>query len=396
MRLGIDASNIRAGGGLTHLAELLNAAEPHKHGITRVVVWAGKQTLDSLPVKPWLTCVHEPWLEQSLPVRTYWQMTRLPGLAEEQCDLLYVPGGSYVGKFRPYVTMSHNLLPFESEESRRYGLSWMFLKMWLLLWSQARSFRNADGMIFLSRYARFAVSLVTKVYREQPIIPHGINRNFYQSPRSQKPISAYSMTDPFRFLYVSKVEPYKHQWHVVKAVAQLRKAGLPVALDLIGGMECQASGKRLLKTISHEDPEGNFIHWLDHVPYSELPQYYHRADAFIFASSCENLPNILLEAMASGLPIACSSWGPMPEALEEAGTYFDAEQPEDIAVALRSLLENAAFRERCATQAYELARQYSWERCARETFSYLAEVAQAMSDKKGGAELPHTALQSSN
>jgi len=53
MRLGIDASNIRTGGGLTHLAELLNAAEPYKHGITRVTVWAGKQTIDSLPVKPW-------------------------------------------------------------------------------------------------------------------------------------------------------------------------------------------------------------------------------------------------------------------------------------------------------------------------------------------------------
>ncbi len=396
MRLGIDASNIRTGGGLTHLAELLNAAEPYKHGITRVTVWAGKQTIDSLPVKPWLKCVHEPLLDQSLPMRTYWQMAKLPRLADEQCDLLFVPGGSYVGGFRPFATMSHNLLPFESEESRRYGVSWMFLKMWLLRWSQARSFRNADGMIFLSRYARFAVNLATRIYGEQPIIPHGINTSFYRSPRKQKPISAYSMADPFRFLYVSKVEPYKHQWHVVEAVAQLRKVGMPVALDLIGGIECQSSGKRLLQAISREDAEGNFIHWLDHVPYTELPQYYHRADAFIFASSCENLPNILLEAMASGLPIASSDWGPMPEVLEEAGTYFDAERPEDIAEALQALLTDTAFRERCATQAYELARKYSWERCARETFSYLAEVAQAISDEADSAELPQTALQNPN
>jgi len=121
-------------------------------------------------------------------VRTYWQMAKLPRLADEQCDLLFVPGGSYVGGFRPFATMSHNLLPFESEESRRYGVSWMFLKMWLLRWSQARSFRNADGMIFLSRYARFAVNLPTRMYGEQPIIPHGINTSFYRSPRKQKPI----------------------------------------------------------------------------------------------------------------------------------------------------------------------------------------------------------------
>lgn len=396
MRLGIDASNIRTGGGLTHLVELLNAAEPYKHGVSRVVVWAGRQTIESLPDKPWLKCVYEPLLDQSLPVRTYWQMAKLPRLASQHCDLLFVPGGSYVGGFRPFATMSHNLLPFEIEESRRYGLSWMFLKMLLLRWSQAGSFRRADGMIFLSGYARLSVSLTTKMYGNQPIIPHGVNRNFYRLPAAQKPIADYSADKPFRFLYVSKIEPYKHQWNVVEAVARLRKAGLPVALDLIGGVECRRSGKRLIKTMLGADPDGRFIHWLDHVSYSELPKYYHRADAFVFASSCENLPNILLEAMASGLPIACSDWGPMPEVLQEAGTYFDPERPEEIAEALQTLVGDAALRQRCADQAYEQARLYSWERCARETFSYLAEVAQAVHDEAGNAELTHAALQSHN
>lgn len=396
MRLGIDASNIRTGGGLTHLFEVLNAVEPHKHGISRVVVWAGRQTIESLPVKPWLKCVHESLLDQSLPMRTYWQMMKLPGLASRQCDFLFVPGGTYSGGFRPFVTMSHNLLPFEIEESRRYGASWMFLKMLLLGWTQARSFRKADGMIFLSKYARVAVSLSAKIYGNQPIIPHGINRSFYLPPRKQKPIAAYTATEPFRFLYVSKVEPYKHQWHVVEAVAQLRKAGLPVALDLIGGVECSSSGKRLIKTMLREDPEGNFIHYLDHVPYSELPKYYHRSNAFIFASSCENLPNILLEAMASGLPIACSDRGPMPEVLRDAGTYFDPEHPEEIAEALQELTDNLELRQHCAAQVYEQAQHYSWERCARETFSYLAEVAQTAHDKASRAELIHTTLQSHN
>ncbi len=396
MRLGIDASNIRTGGGLTHLFEVLNAVEPHNHGISRVVVWAGRQTIESLPVKPWLKCVHEPLLDQSLPMRTYWQMTKLPRLASQQCDFLFVPGGTYSGGFRPFATMSHNLLPFEIEESRRYGASWMFLKMLVLGWAQTRSFRQADGMIFLSKYARVAVSMSAKLYGKQPIIPHGINRNFYLPPRKQKPIAAYTATEPFRFLYVSKVEPYKHQWHVVEAVAQLRKAGLPVVLDLIGGTECPSSGKRLIKTMLREDPEGNFIHYLDHVPYSELPKYYHRSDAFIFASSCENLPNILLEAMASGLPIACSDRGPMPEVLRDAGTYFNPEQPEEIAEALHALTGSLELRQQCAAQAYEQARLYSWERCARETFSYLAEVAQTAHDKASSAELTHTTLQSHN
>ena len=45
MRIGIDASNIRAGGSLAHLTEPLKAAQPHTYGIERVVVWGGKRIL---------------------------------------------------------------------------------------------------------------------------------------------------------------------------------------------------------------------------------------------------------------------------------------------------------------------------------------------------------------
>ena len=55
LKVGIDASNLRQGGGVTHLMELLAAANPLEQGIDEVVVWGGAQTLDRLPPKPWLT-----------------------------------------------------------------------------------------------------------------------------------------------------------------------------------------------------------------------------------------------------------------------------------------------------------------------------------------------------
>jgi hypothetical protein len=45
MILGINASNIRSGGGVTHLVELLRAAEPEMYGFNKVIVWSGKKTL---------------------------------------------------------------------------------------------------------------------------------------------------------------------------------------------------------------------------------------------------------------------------------------------------------------------------------------------------------------
>ncbi|HKX30846.1 MAG TPA: glycosyltransferase, partial [Blastocatellia bacterium] len=307
MRLGIDASNIRSGGGLTYLLEILRAAEPQDCGITQIVIWAGQETLDQLPARPWLQIRHEALLDQSLPARIYWQYFKLPRLAEESCDCLFVPGGSHSGSFRPFVGVSSNMLPFEPAELKRYGLSWMNLKLRLLRFSQTRGFRRADGIIFLTEYARATVTEAVQVDGWHPVIPFGINKQFYLEPRPSRPIGACTPKEPFRLLYVSKIEPYKHQWSLVEAVARLRGEGLPLALDLIGGPENSAAWRELVRVLGQVDPGAEFIHYLDHIPYRELPNYYHRADAFVFASSCENLPNILLEAMAAGLPIICSN-----------------------------------------------------------------------------------------
>ncbi|MGH9767050.1 MAG: glycosyltransferase, partial [Blastocatellia bacterium] len=302
MRVGIDGSNLRAGAALTHLVELLWAAKPEEHGITQVVIWAGRETLAQIPTKPWLERVHEPMLDHASPVRLYWQRVKLPRLARQRCHCLWVPGGAYGGSFNPFIAMACDMLPFESAERRRYGPSWTQIKMLLLKQSLTRSFRRAERVIFPTDYARSVVGQATRLGDQQPVIPGGVNPRFYLPPRQQKSIKAYCLREPFRFLYVSKIEPYKHQWQVVEAVAMLRQAGIPVALDLIGDPECPRSTRRLLKEIGRVDPRGDFVHYLYHVSDSNLMGFYHRADGFIFASSYENMPAILLEAMASGLP----------------------------------------------------------------------------------------------
>jgi glycosyltransferase involved in cell wall biosynthesis len=91
----------------------------------------------------------------------------------------------------------------------------------------------------------------------------------------------------------------------------------------------------------------------------------------VFASSCENMPNTLVEGMASGLPIACSNRGPMPEILQDGGVYFNPESANSIAAAIEELLVNDDRRTSIARRARELAAQYSWQRCAEETWEFL-------------------------
>lgn len=54
LTIGIDAANLRRGGGVTHLVELLRAAQPEQLGIGRVVVWGGLMTLNAVEDRSWL------------------------------------------------------------------------------------------------------------------------------------------------------------------------------------------------------------------------------------------------------------------------------------------------------------------------------------------------------
>jgi glycosyltransferase involved in cell wall biosynthesis len=78
--------------------------------------------------------------------------------------------------------------------------------------------------------------------------------------------------------------------------------------------------------------------------------------------------------MAAGLPIACSSRGPMPEVLKDGGVYFDPENVESICSAIELLILDKNKRNQVSAKAKQLSSQYSWARCSHETFSFLRQV----------------------
>ena len=183
--LGIDITNLRGGGGVTHIIELLTAANPFAHGFSKIIVWGGSQTLNKLPQREWLKKVNPPALDKGLLARSLWQRFSLSAAAHaENCDVLFVPGGSFVGSFEPIVTLSQNLLPFELSELDRYGVSLMALKLKILRYTQSQSFKSANGMIFLTKYAENSVLKVTGPLSGMiATIPHGLPSRFRWSSR---------------------------------------------------------------------------------------------------------------------------------------------------------------------------------------------------------------------
>jgi glycosyltransferase involved in cell wall biosynthesis len=380
VRLGVDASNIRAGGGLTHLGQILAHARPADHGVASVVVFGGARTLEALPAREWLEKAHVARLDGGGAGRLAWQQLSLGrALAAAGCDALLSPGGTLPSNSSlPGTIVLQNMLPFEKAEAARFGLRPIRARYALLRFAQLRSMRRARGIVFLSEYAKRRVGAAAGRARAlTAVVPHGVEPRFFAA-RAGRPRAAGA---PWRLLYVSIVNVYKHQDAVAEAVIRLRRRGVPVELDLVGPAYPPAL-ERLRRRIAVLDPGCPHIRIRGQLPFAALHEVYAAADAFVFASSCENMPNILLEAMAAGLPIASSDRGPMPEILGDAGLYFDPESPQAIEEAVGRLHADPGLCERLAGRAQARAREFSWERAARETFALLARV-QAGSGGRG-------------
>ncbi|MEZ4407161.1 MAG: glycosyltransferase family 1 protein [Polyangiales bacterium] len=377
LRVAIDASNLRNRGGVTHLKGLLSVAEPGAADIAEITVWASREVLDQLDPRPWLRLCTDPALDGGLGARTAWRHTHLRR-ASAGFDVLFAPG-SLAGALRcPLVVMSQNMLPFEPFERARFAPGAHWLRLRTLREVQARSFSRADGVIFLSRYALQSIlPTLSPGRRRVALIPHGIDDRFRAAPRPARPLASVGPASPLRVLYVSQLSPYKHNEKVAEAVYRLRDEGLALSLDLVGGYDRQADRDRITRLARERDPGGDIVRWAGPVPHERLHERYHTAEAFVFASSCENLPITLMEAMASGLPIACSDRGPMPEALGDAGLYLDPEDVGSIARALRELALSPERRDALAARAFERSRDWSWKRCADATFGFIRDVALA-------------------
>lgn len=375
MILGIDATNIRSGGGLTHLKEILIHANPGIYDFNKVVIWSSNETLSHLPNLDWLVKVSHPYLNKSFLWSFYYQKFFLSKTAKQKynCAVLFIPGGTFFGSFRNIVSMSQNMLPFEKEESKRFP-SWKTqLKFKILNYSQSKTFKKSQGVIFLTKYAQeYITKAVNLKNNSKVIIAHGINLSFLNTPKKQQDIDYYTIDNPFKLLYVSIVTVYKHQWNVAAAVLKIREEGFPITLDLVGTYT-EESLKKLKQVLSNDI--NNCINYRGLIPYENLDEIYKDADSFVFASSCENMPIILIEAMTAGLPIASSNYGPMTEVLGESGFYFDPLKTEEIYLSLKEMLILKEQREKYAWESFSKSINYTWKECSDKTFEYLSLLA---------------------
>lgn len=371
--IGIEASRNRSGGARAHIIGIINSFNESllEGRIKEIHVWSYSDLLNQLPDKHWLIKHDVKVSTKPILHQLWWQYKKLPiELSNNKVDILLNTDASSVCKYKPSITMSRDMLSYEDGEMRRFGISMQRLRLIALKYVQNYSLKKSTAAIFLTKYAADTIQKSTGKIGSVRIIPHGVSDNF-RIPTNNGIWEENNKH--IKCIYVSNVEFYKHHWNVAVAISNLRTKGYDISIDFVGGGAGKAQ-KKYEKIVSQINNNNLFIKQHEFIPHNKIPFLYSDKDIIIFASSCENMPNTLIEGMCTGLPIACSNKGPMPEVLRDAGVYFDPENINSIETSIQKIIEDSHLRSTISRESKELSKQYSWTRCSYETFTFLSEV----------------------
>ena len=373
--LAIDASSIVNTGGLTHLYELLNNFNKKDHPeIDEIIIIGSTKVLDYLPNNNFFFKKTSFFLNSNKLLRLIYQTFLMDFFLKKRADILFSLTGDFIGKFRPLIGMSQNMLLYEKKFWKEIKSFKEKIKLLINFKRQEKCFINSNGLIFISNYAKDFISEVVPIKNiPKSIIHHGISERFLNKKNLSKKFDNFSFEKPFKFIYVSTVHVYKNQLNVIKAISNVRKSGYPVSLTLIGPIIYKPYGEKMIMEIRKNDLHKEFINYINEVPHSEIQNYYSDHDGIIFASSCENMPNILIESMGSALPIACSNKMPMPEFLKNGGTYFNAHSTKSIEKALIYLIKNLPLFDQRNGNINKL-KFMSWGITSKKTFRFISKI----------------------
>ena len=120
--------------------------------------------------------------------------------------------------------------------------------------------------------------------------------------------------------------------------------------------------------------QGENIRFITGVPEEDLIAIYNMASVFVFPSFYEGFGIPVLEGMACGVPVITSNVSSMPEVGGDAAIYFNPYDEKDMADKIRMVLDNEQLRDVMVKKGLEKVKEYSWDKCARETLKVYEEV----------------------
>ena len=294
------------------------------------------------------------------PARIVWEQLALPlAVAARRIDVLLNPGFTApILCGCPQVTVFHDLQHKRHPEHFR----WFDLPFWrwLLFWSAHVSrILIADSEATLDDLKRF--------YRlpqdQMRMVPLGVDANFFQVVRRPEPF----------LLSVSTLHPHKNLDRLLRVFGEFRRGHPEFRLVIAGLRGFNSARLDALRQALGLAGSVDFTGW---IPREELYDLYARAFAFVYPSTFEGFGLPVLEALAAGVPTACSRIEPLASTAADAALQFDPADEADMAGAIERIVGDEPLRARLTAAGPRRAALFSWTATARATLDALVEAAQ--------------------
>jgi glycosyltransferase involved in cell wall biosynthesis len=252
----------------------------------------------------------------------------------------------------PQVTTFHDLQHKRHPEHFR----WYDLPFWrFLLWAAVHRSRS---LIAVSEATQADLLEIYKIAPERiHVVHHGVDPIFLALERS-RPEKPY-------LLCVSTLHPHKNIERLVRVYARGNRDRLLVIAGMRGFQT--AAIQALIAELGLQD----LVTLTGWVSREKLLELYSGADVFVYPSTFEGFGMPVLEALAAGVPTACSAIPPLCEVAGDAAVTFDPHDELDIAKALHRLTSDASLREDLAKAGRDRARPFTWRRSAEQTLGVL-------------------------
>jgi glycosyltransferase involved in cell wall biosynthesis len=360
LRIGVNALYLipgEVGGTEIYLRGLL-AGLAGIDAANQYFIFTNRETgPDLVPRQPNFRRLPQPVRAVSRPARMFWEQAALPLAAvRHSLDVMLNPGFT-APLFCPcpQVTVFHDLQHKRHPEYFRwFDLPfWRFFLYWSAHISRLLLAVSAATAADLRKYYRLPESKVR-------VTPEGVDPVFFDiaSRRHPEPI----------LLSVSTLHPHKNLDGLLRAFAGFRRTRPEFRLVVCGLHGFSAGPLRDLRDSLDLRDAVEFPGW---IPREDLHDLYARAWAFLYPSLFEGFGLPLLEALAAGIPTACSAIEPLSSIAAGAALEFDPLDGTAITEAMLRITDDEALRIRLAEAGPRRAAQFSWRTTAEGTLAAL-------------------------
>jgi glycosyltransferase involved in cell wall biosynthesis len=278
-------------------------------------------------------------------------------------DLLHVTHVPPPVSTRPYVMTLHCYSTFGFPEFYPRGLN---LRVNALL---RRGLERARMVVCVSHGLRDLAETRLGVNPERLAVAyHGVSEEFQAMPRAEAAAHVqrhYGLDGPYVF-FIGVFAPRKNLGRLIDGFARFKHDTRSPARLVMAGRPWL--GDEVNAAIARNQLERDVV-ILGHVADESVPYLYAAADLFAFPSLWESFGMPVIEAMACGVPVLTSNGSCLPEIAGGAALLVDPYSVDEVARGIAAVMTDPAVAARLRDRGLARAREFTWERTARETLA---------------------------